>query len=212
LERNMDGTCSAVDCLCNNLETCYTTIEQVHNAELNRDMNGSCWPYAGACGSSQAGSFINPPSSNLCTPGCSPTTVQTNGTHYDWTCESDISQEVVGTCYANKTIICNDGDELCNGVCVAQGTCNTATSTLVQYFKMAPHIVATSTDFCTASWKADLPIDDSGALCTFNGSTVGASSTSQVHPGTYTLTCLTSNQQTQTLQQNCTLNPDVKER
>lgn len=216
LTRTSDG-----ECYPNNIDLC-SNIAGMQDAQyidannLYRDEYGRCWDdNGGACGTAMNMlTWATQPQNNLCDPNSTPTpvTVDDANLKYNWTC-LDVDGHTVGSCSVN--MLCPSNQKNCKGQCIPiTDTCiETATTTLIQTFKVAPRFVQKATDSCTLSWSVsnDNPDPDMPLKCSINGVNVTSfNSSKSVSPGVQRMYC-TLGSEYQEKAVRCEINPEYKE-
>lgn len=215
-----NGNCNVTD-LCLNPE--YPGDQDsafLTTYNLYTDSASYCWNnVSGACGSAIYGSFSTstPPSTGLClSPASAPTspTLNTgvNPNVYEWTCNDINNYQIAppSTCQAS--------------VCTGSG-CGTTVSNLIN-LRMQPSIVSNTASDCTMTWNSAVDEDTDPnvpGVCTINGNSTfthrGVATEIyddnitgiSVPPGSYSLTCTDSENNTETKSARCSVKPEFKE-
>lgn len=216
LSRTSDGECYPIGIdLCSNI-TGTQDIDYLDEHNLYRDEYGRCWDdNGGACGTAMNMlTWATPPQNNLCDPTSSATEVIVDDTNlkYKWSC-LDVEGNTVGMCSVN--MLCASTEKNCKGRCIPETeTClETATTTLIQMFKIVPKVVQKPTDTCTLSWTIsnENPDSEKPLTCNLNGVTItNFNSSKAVSPGVQRMMCAVGDEY-QEKAVRCEINPEYKE-
>ena len=222
----LDGICSTT------VNTCLSETAATDISENTTTYNWTCpGQYGGndtSCSKSKSvANGVCGGVAGICTSGTAdPVTPTLSDGAYHWSC---LGSDNGATSDDATCTGCTALQNLCGGLlqngtcstdkyCPASGTCVPANQScpvnLITQFNMVPHIVATSTESCQATWAATLSKDINGndiGGCTINGVSVPPASSAPKAPGTYVFNCET-NGVVDTKTSRCEVTPAVIER